>query len=50
MEVYQRLQSMYEFMQESGGTEDIENAIFDFENCVTDADYEQWLNTYSYFA
>ena len=49
-EVYERLQSMYELMQQTGGTDDIENAIFDFENCVTEADYEEWLKKYSFFA
>ncbi len=48
--VYERLQSMYELMSQTGGTDDIENAIFDFENCVTEADYEEWLKKYSYFA
>ncbi len=47
--VYERLQSMYELMQQTGGTEDIENAIFDFENCVTEEDYGEWLKKYSYF-
>ena len=48
--VYERLQSMYELMSQTGGTEDIENAIFEFENCVSEEDFKEWLDKYSYFA
>lgn len=47
--VYQRLQEMYEIMSQMGGTEDIENAIFEYEDCVSDDDYKNWLNKYSYY-
>ncbi|HBB42054.1 MAG TPA: hypothetical protein DCZ74_00895 [Treponema sp.] len=48
-QVYQRLQSMYEIMQQTGGTDDVENAIFEFEDCVSEDDYGAWLEKYSYF-
>ncbi|MBQ1833142.1 MAG: hypothetical protein II114_05130 [Treponema sp.] len=48
-ELYKRLQVMYEHMQQTGLTEDVENAIFDYEDCVTDEDYAEWLKKYSYF-
>ena len=48
-QVYQRLQSMYEIMQQTGGTDDVENAIFEFEDCVNEVDYGAWLEKYSYF-
>lgn len=48
-ELYVKLQEMYEFMKETGDTQDIEAAIFDYEDCTTDEDYENWLQQYSYF-
>ncbi len=47
--VYQRLQEMYEIMSQTGGTEDIEQAIFEYEDCATDDDYASWLKKYSYY-
>ncbi len=47
--VYQRLQEMYELMSQMGGTEDVEQAIFDYEDCNTDEDYAAWLEKYSYY-
>jgi hypothetical protein len=47
--VYQRLQQMYEIMSQSDSTEDIEKAIFAFEDCETDADYDSWLEKYNYY-
>ena len=48
--LYERLQTMYEVMQQIGGTEDVENAIFDYEDCVTDEDYANWVKKYEYYA
>ena len=47
--VYQRLQEMYELMSQMGGTEDVEQAIFEYEDCCTDEDYAAWLEKYSYY-
>jgi hypothetical protein len=37
-------------MQQTGGTEDVEKAIFDFEDCISEEDYENWLKQYDFFA
>ena len=49
-QVYERLQTMYELMQQTGGTEDVEHAIFDFEDCASEDDYAAWLKKYEFFA
>ncbi len=49
-QVYERLHTMYELMSQTGGTEDVEKAIFDFEDCVSDEDYAEWLKKYEFFA
>jgi len=49
-QVYERLQTMYELMQQTGGTEDVERAIFDFEDCSCEEDYASWLKKYEFFA
>jgi hypothetical protein len=48
--LYERLKSMYEIMQQTGGTEDVESAIFEYEDCVSEEDYANWLKKYSFFA
>ncbi|MBQ5400381.1 MAG: hypothetical protein IIU15_04075 [Treponema sp.] len=48
-EVYKRLQVMYEIMQQSGDCQDLENAIFEYEDCVTPEDYAAWKEKYSFF-
>ena len=47
--LYGRLQEMYELMSQIGGTEDIEEAIFAYEDCVSDEDYQAWLGKYAYY-
>lgn len=49
-ELYNRLQAMYELMAQGGDTEDIENAIFEYEDCVSEDDYTKWLEKYSYYS
>ena len=48
-ELYARLQTMYEMMHEYGETQDLENAIFEYEDCVTEEDFNKWKEKYSYF-
>ena len=48
-EVYAHLQEMYELMSQTGFTEDVEAAIFEYEDCVSDEDYAAWLEKYSYY-
>ena len=48
-ELYQRLQEMYELMNHTGFSEDVEQAIFAYEDCVTDDDYKAWYEKYSYY-
>ncbi len=48
-DLYAQLQKMYEFMQESGATEDIEKAIFEYEDCVSEDEYSSWLKKYEYY-
>ena len=48
-DLYNQLQAMYELMQREGYTEDVENAIFEYEDCVTEEQYAQWLEKYSYY-
>ncbi len=48
-DLYQRLQSMFEFMNQAIDTQEIENAIFEYEDCATDDDYKAWVEKYSYF-
>lgn len=48
-ETYARLQEMYELMQQLGLSEEIENAIFDYEDCVSDEDYARWREKYGHF-
>lgn len=48
-ELYAQLQGMYEYMQEGGVTEDIENAIFAYEDCVSEEEYAAWLKKYDYY-
>ena len=48
-EVYKRLQVMYEIMQQSGDCQDLENAIFEYEDCVTPEDYAAWKEKYAFF-
>lgn len=40
---------MYELMQQTGYTEEVENAIFDYENCVSDEDFARWREKYAHF-
>lgn len=47
--LYERLQAMYEFMQNAIDTQEVENAIFEYEDCVTEEDYKNWVRKYSFF-
>ncbi len=47
--LYKQLQTMYEMMQQGFDTQDVESAIFEYEDCVSDEDYEAWYKKYSYF-
>ena len=47
--LYERLQSMYEYMQQTIDTKDVETAIFEYEDCVSNEDYSAWYKKYSYF-
>lgn len=47
--LYERLQAMYEFMQNAIDTQEVENAIFEYEDCVTEEDYKNWVQKYSFF-
>ncbi len=49
-ELYERLQAFYEIMQQGGDTQDVENAIFEYEDCVTEEDYAAWCKKYSFYA
>jgi len=48
-ELYKRLQEMYELMSHTGFSEDVEQAIFSYEDCVTEEDYKAWYEKYSYY-
>ncbi len=48
--LYRQLQTMYEHMQQTGLSEDVENAIFEYEDCVSEEDYAVWFKKYSYFS
>ena len=47
--LYEQLQTMYEMMQQAFDTQEIESAIFEYEDCGSDEDYAAWLEKYSYF-
>ena len=49
-QVYERLHTMYELMSQTGGTADVERAIFEFEDCVSEEDYAAWLKKYDFFS
>ena len=34
--IYEQLQAMYELMQQLGDTQEVENAIFEYEDCVSE--------------
>lgn len=48
-EVYERLQSMYELMRQDCDTAELENAIFEYEDCVSEEDFAAWLEKYSFY-
>lgn len=46
---YEQLHAMYEMMQQLGDTEEVENAIFEYEDCVSEEDYARWREKYAHF-